>query len=147
MPSDNISVRGCDYGTKKIGTAIGQSITQSASPLPIVKVKKSVPDWHNIDALIQKWQPDVLIVGIPLNMDDTEQPITEKARAFTESLQERYQLPTHGIDERLTTKEARQQIFDQGGYQKLQQTDIDGVAAALMIEDWLATNSVNNLAK
>ena len=93
--------------------------------------------------MIKPWRPDALIVGIPLNMDGTEQPITLKnARHFAESLHEQFQLPVHGVDERLTTKDAREQIFRKGGYKALQNEQIDSVAAQLILETWLTESKL-----
>lgn len=132
---------GFDFGTKKIGVAVGQTITRSARPLDIIKASNGVPQWEAMDKLIKTWQPDALIVGIPLNMDGTEQPITQVAKRFEDSLRERYQLPVFGIDERLTTREARNYLFDEGGYKALQAGQVDSVAAQLILQNWLNSQS------
>lgn len=132
---------GFDFGTKKIGVAVGQTITRTARPLDIIKATNGVPQWETMDKLIKTWQPDALVVGIPLNMDGTEQPITQAAKYFEDSLRERYQLPVFGIDERLTTREARNFLFDEGGYKALQGGQIDSVAAQLILQNWLNLQS------
>lgn len=133
---------GFDFGMKRIGVAIGQSVTQTARPLDTIQAKEGEPNWDAISRLIKKWLPDALVVGIPLNMDGTDQPITLRAREFAQALQQHYGLPVHEIDERLTTKEAREQLFAQGGYQALQDGQVDRVAAQLILQNWFAENNV-----
>lgn len=142
MPDEtNKSILGFDYGTKKIGTAIGQSLLGTAKPLVLVSVKQGTPDWAAIEALIKEWQPDELVVGIPYNMDGTEQGMTHAARRFANQLRERFKLLTHGVDERLSTREAREMAFNEGGYRALQNKDIDCIAAQLITESWMRENS------
>jgi putative pre-16S rRNA nuclease len=130
---------GFDFGMKRIGTAVGQAITQKARPLKVVNAKKGEPQWPIIDKLIEEWQPQALIVGIPRKMDDTPLFTTEKAQSFAKALAERYQLPIHEVDERLTTKEARENLFNEGGYQALQESSVDCYAAKIILEQWLGT--------
>ena len=128
---------GFDFGTKRIGVAVGQTVTQSARPLETLKAQQGIPQWPQVDKLIKVWQPDALVVGIPLNMDGTEQPLTLLAQNFLNALKERYQLPVYGIDERLSTVDARERIFEQGGYKALKSGQIDSVAAQLILQNWL----------
>ncbi len=71
---------GFDFGTKSIGVAVGQRITATARPLPALKAQDGKPDWNVIEKLLKEWQPEAVIVGLPLNMDGTEQPLTARAR-------------------------------------------------------------------
>lgn len=127
---------GFDFGMKRIGVAVGQTVTKTARPLTVIQAAQGIPQWDALSKLIKTWQPDALVVGIPLNMDGTEQAVTLAARAFADALRERYKLPVYGIDERLTTREAREQLFSQGGYKALQKTQIDSVAAQLILQTW-----------
>lgn len=127
---------GFDFGMKRMGVAIGQTVTQTARPLPIIHAKNGVPRWESLVKLIQKWQPDALVVGIPLNMDGTEQAISHEARQFAQTLRERFHLPVYEMDERLTTKDARARLFNEGGYKALQGGQIDSVAAQLILQNW-----------
>lgn len=131
-----------DFGMKRIGVAIGQTITQTARPLDTIQAKEGAPNWHALTKLVEKWLPDALVVGIPLNMDGTEQPLTQNARDFAEQLREHYRLPVHEIDERLTTKAARERLFTEGGYKALQDGQVDRVAAQLILQNWFAENSI-----
>lgn len=132
-----------DFGMKRIGVAIGQTVTQSARPLDTLQAKEGEPNWPAITRLIKKWLPDAIVVGIPLNMDGTDQPISQHARNFAAKLREEYQLPVHEMDERLTTKDARERLFAQGGYKALQDGQVDRVAAQLILQNWFAENSNN----
>jgi putative Holliday junction resolvase len=129
-----------DFGMKRIGVAVGQTITQTARPLTTLKANQGIPQWEEVNKLIRIWQPDALIIGIPLNMDDTEQPLTHAAKTFSATLQKRYQLPVYGVDERLSTKDARERLFNQGGYKALQGGQVDSVAAQLILQNWLMEN-------
>ncbi len=140
MHEHNEIALGFDFGLKRIGVAVGQTLTCSATPLDTLYAKNGVPEWNQIQKLIKEWQPTLLIVCIPLNMDDTEQAITHAAKQFAKELNTRFNLPISEVDERLSTKEARQQIFDAGGYKALKETPIDSIAAVIILEQWLRTH-------
>jgi putative holliday junction resolvase len=127
---------GFDFGMKRIGVAVGQTITQTARPLDTIQAKDGVPNWNAVTNLIKKWLPDALVVGIPLNMDGTDQSISHHARQFAQHLREHFSLPVHEIDERLTTKDARERLFAQGGFKALQDGQVDRVAAQLILQNW-----------
>lgn len=129
-----------DFGLARIGVAIGQPITSTATPLTTIKAKDGIPDWQIIEKLIKEWQPGLLLVGEPVNMDSTEQAITLRARKFANRLHGRFGLPFKMFDERLTSAAAREEIFEYGGYKKLKKTEIDSVAAALILESWFTEN-------
>jgi len=96
-----------DFGLRSIGVATGQTITRTASELGMVRARGGVPDWDAIDALVREWQPGVLLVGLPLNMDDTLSDMALRAKRFAAKLEQRYRLKTELVDERLTSFEAR----------------------------------------
>ncbi len=129
---------GFDYGTKKIGVAVGQLLTRSASPLAVLYRVKDEIDWESLSKLIQQWRPFALVVGLPLHMDGKTQWITLEATHFARALQDRFSVPVYVADERLTSAEARAQIFESGGYKALKKTAIDSLAAKLILEQWLA---------
>ena len=139
MPHQVIEiVLGFDFGMKRIGVAVGQTITKTARPLATLKAHNGVPAWETIKKLIQTWQPDALIVGVPLNMDGTEQKLTHAAKKFADELQSKFNLPVFGMDERLSTKDARERLFATGGYKALQNGQVDSIAAQLILQNWLA---------
>lgn len=131
------TVIGFDFGSKYIGVAIGQTSPSLAQPLTNLSVKKGNLPWEEIAELVKTWSPDVLVVGVPLNMDGTEQSITHLARNFLTELKSRFQIPVFPIDERLTTVEARSRLFTMGGYKALKKKSIDSIAAQLIVEMWL----------
>jgi putative Holliday junction resolvase len=122
-----------DYGEKNIGVAVGQTLTGTANPLETIRVSGSSPDWNAISRIVKTWQPDALVVGLPLNMDGTEQKVSRRARRFGNQLLGRYQLPVHLVDERLTTREARDRLASEGRAG----SDDHPVAAQIILESWL----------
>lgn len=135
------TVLGFDFGTRSIGVAVGQSLTGSASLLSSLKARDGIPDWDQLATLLQDWQPAQLVVGLPLNMDGTEQPLTQRARKFANRLHGRYGLPVVLQDERLTTVEARTELFGNGGYRALKKDSIDSLSACLIVEDYFRQNT------
>lgn len=131
------TVIGFDFGSKYIGVAVGQTSPSLAQPLTSLTVKNGEFPWEEIAQLLKIWSPEGLVVGIPLNMDGSEQPITRLAHDFLKELKKRFQLPVFPIDERLTTIEARSRLFAVGGYKALKKKSIDSVAAQLIVEMWL----------
>ncbi len=132
-----------DFGEKHIGVAYGQAITQTARPLKNLKANNGQPIWQEVEKLIKEWQPEALVVGYPLNMDGTEQPLTLKAEAFCQALETRFQLPLYKMDERLSTVEAKSELFEKGGYRALTKANIDNLSAVLILESWFRTESVS----
>ena len=129
-----------DFGLARIGVAVGQQITKTATPLNTLKAKEGSPDWNEVEKLIKEWQPKRLVVGEPFNMDSSDQDITLRARKFANRLHGRFGLAVDLFDERLTSTAAREEIFEYGGYKKLKKTQIDSVAAALILESWFASS-------
>ncbi|MBL3528599.1 MAG: Holliday junction resolvase RuvX [gamma proteobacterium endosymbiont of Lamellibrachia anaximandri] len=130
-------VLGFDYGTRKIGVAVGQTITATATALETLLPVKNKPDWQRISQLIDEWKPDALIVGLPLDVDDTETDATAPAKRFSRQLEGRYRLPVVMTDERFTSFEARDRL----GHKAKRIEEYDAVAAKLIIETWLSENS------
>lgn len=128
---------GFDFGYKRIGVAVGQRLTCSATPLVTLDAKQGIPDWNAVQKLITQWSPQALIVGIPTCIDDSELYTTAAAKRFAKHLKKHFVLPVYLVDERLSTVEARGQLFEQGGYRKLKKTQIDGIAACVILEQWL----------
>jgi putative Holliday junction resolvase len=128
---------GFDFGYKRIGVAVGQHITCRARPLLTLDAKQGVPDWDAVQKIIKEWRPLALIVGLPTCIDDSEQYTTIAARSFAKKLGKRFSLPVHLVDERLSTVEARSQLFAEGGYRRIKQSQIDSFAACIILEQWL----------
>lgn len=132
---------GFDFGLRRIGVAAGQSFTASASPAATVSARDGEPDWQRIDAIVAEWRPEALVVGIPVHLDGTEQPLTARARAFARALAARYGLAVHEAEERLSSYAAEGMIADArraGGRRRTRRGDVDRIAACLILERWLA---------
>ncbi len=132
-PAKHISIMGFDYGTKRIGVAIGQTLTRTARPLTIITIHPPAFPWDKIDALLAEWRPSVLVVGLPPSSGGLYN-ITQAARTFSDQLQARAQLPVHLIDETLSSIEATERMQPAGRKQKLR---VDAVAAQVILETWL----------
>jgi len=128
---------GFDHGLKNIGVAVGQDLTKTANPLSVVKARDGIPNWDDIQKLIDEWKPQMLIVGLPLNMDGTEQTMTKAARKFGNRLNGRFQIPVEWQDERLTTFEALEQLGIHSKLQAKQRDDVDRISAQLILQSWL----------
>ena len=136
-------VLGFDYGNKNIGVALGQSISRTASPHTTIRRQKG-PPWDSIEALILEWKPEHIVIGLPLNVDGEEQPITQAARQFSKTLEnkfkKKYNLQFHFHDERYSSQAANdlyQKDYEPSGRKnKKQDWDRDSVAAMLILEAW-----------
>ncbi len=128
---------GFDFGYKRIGVAVGQQLTCNASPVTTLDAKQGIPDWAIVERLIKQWEPVAIIVGLPTCIDGTEQYTTSAARGFARQLRKRFLKPVHLVDERLSTVEARAHLFSQGGYRKIKQSEVDSIAACVILEQWL----------
>ncbi len=134
MPGpDNQTLLGFDYGRRRIGVAVGQRLTRSATPLGTVRARDGKPDWPAVSQLIEEWKPGALVVGIPYHMDGAEQDMTHAARRFCRQLEGRYRLPVHQAEERLSSwvVESRLSAREQAS------TDIDAMSAQVILQDWL----------
>ncbi len=130
------TVIGFDFGKKYIGVAVGQEITGTASPLGSVKANNGIPHWDNLEKYLKEWQPDLIIIGLPLNMDGSEQQLTLDAKKFGNRVLGRFGIKVAFQDERLTTADAKEQLFARGGYKNLAKDNIDAESAKLIIESY-----------
>jgi len=133
-----------DYGSKRIGIAVGESTLGTAQPLRTVTNRHGTPDWHAINSLIDEWQPDALVVGVPLTADGADQPITGQSRAFVKKLHQRYSLPVFSAEERYTSNAAQRELATlraRGQRGRTAKSDVDTLAAALILEGWFADPS------
>ena len=133
-------VLGFDFGTKRIGVAVGQTVTQTATPLPLLKAQDGAPKWDQIQILIDEWRPQILIVGLPVHMDGTEQLLTKAAKRFGNRLNGRFNLPVEWVDERLTSYEAESLVGEYNIKLNDQQLNIDSFSAKLILEQWFSQN-------
>lgn len=125
-----------DFGIKKIGVAVGENITKRGKALNILTVKNGHPNWSIIKNLLKYWEPKLIIVGLPLNINGTKQEITKKSEKFADLLKYKFNILVEMHDERLTTVEARSIIFNKGGFKALQTEKIHSFAAVIILESW-----------
>jgi putative Holliday junction resolvase len=123
---------GFDFGRRRIGVATGQTITGTATALTTLESRDGRPDWDAIAGLIDTWQPDALVVGLPLHADGSDAGITGAARRFMRQLEGRFRLPVFGMDERLSSHAATRtgDAANRG---------VDAAAARIILQDWLDT--------
>lgn len=134
------TVIGFDFGTRSIGLAVGQDITETAQPITAIRAKNGIPNWQEIEQLLAEWQPNYLVVGLPLNIDGTSQTLTQKAQGFADQLHARFGYSVYLHDERLSTVEAKAHLFNKGGYRALQKGHIDSISAVVILESWFLTH-------
>lgn len=130
-----------DVGTRTIGVAIGHPVTSSARALSTIAVGHGGIDWAAVDNLIKEWEPVAFVIGLPLALDGSEQPMTRHARAFGEQLRQRYARSVYESDERFTSKEAARRFAQQraqGTAKRKHGAEIDALAAQIILESWLA---------
>lgn len=128
---------GFDFGMKNIGVAVGQELTHTASPLTVIKAREGIPNWDQIQTVIEQWQPQRLIVGLPLNMDGSEQDMTVAARRFGHRLNGRFHIAVDWQDERLSTFEALDQLGIQSKMQSNNREEVDRISAQIILQSWL----------
>ena len=119
-----------DYGEKRIGVAVGQTLTNTATPLDTIRVTNGAIAWDRINEILKQWHPQALVVGEPLNTDGSPQAITKQCNRFVHELLSRFELPVYRIDERLSTYEAKSRLKST--------RNLDAVAAQAILETWLS---------
>ncbi|GLS27051.1 Holliday junction resolvase RuvX [Marinibactrum halimedae] len=129
-----------DYGVKNIGVAAGQSLTQTASELNPIPARDGTPDWDQIEQLLKEWRPDVVIVGLPLNMDDSESEFSVRTRKFANRVHGRFGVKVELMDERLSTRDAKDAAQKRGHKGNYGKNPIDSIAARLILESWFAVH-------
>lgn len=125
-----------DFGTQKTGMAVGQSLIESANPLALFPMKDGIPNWDELLKIVKQYQPTLFLVGLPLNMDDTESELSTRARKFARRLRHQTNIETLMVDERLTTREARDELDHYQAQGRGKKLSADSIAAALFIESW-----------
>lgn len=137
MPeAGNRRVLAFDFGTRRIGVATGQEMLGTGQPLALLPARDGIPDWTTIEKLLAEWCPDIVVVGLPLNMDDSENDMCARARKFGKRLHGRYHVPVAMVDERLTSFEAKGDVMAAGGSRDFGRHGVDDRAAVLILETW-----------
>lgn len=127
-----------DYGLRQIGVATGNCVLDTSQPLTVLNARDGVPDWDALATLVKEWQPDVLVVGLPLNMDGSGSELSRRAEKFARRLHGRLGLPVEMADERLSSFEAKSQQRELGHRGNYKARPVDAEAAALILATWLA---------
>lgn len=144
MSSHHVAL-GFDFGLKRIGVAVGQSITGSATALDTLTTVNNQPDWDKIQQLIETWKPTQIIVGDPLTMEGEPTHATQAARDFAKNISARFHYPVAMQDERMSSREAsaiiKQQRKSGERKRRTRKGDLDELAAALIVQRWLQENT------
>ena len=130
-----------DFGTGSIGLAYGQSLTGGARELDPLPARDGQPDWNRLQKVVDEWQPKILLVGLPFNMDGSESEFAARARKFGQRLHGRLGLPVEYVDERLSTRAAKEEARERGHRGNYADNPIDSIAARIFLEDWLRAYS------
>jgi putative Holliday junction resolvase len=128
-----------DYGKARIGIASGQTLTNTASPLTTIRSINGEPNWIEIKKIIDKWRPNEIIVGLPLDMNEEETESTKIAKAFGEKMQDVFNIPVSFVDEKLSTREARWRL-ETGTQKSARHIKVDAIAACVILETWMGQN-------
>lgn len=132
----NRRVLAFDYGTRRIGVASGQEMLGTGQPVAMIPARDGIPDWSRLEQLLQEWRPDVVVVGLPLNMDDSENDMCARTRKFGNRLHGRFHVPVEMVDERLTSYQAKGDVMAAGGSRDFGRDGVDDRAAVLILETW-----------
>jgi putative Holliday junction resolvase len=148
MPPVVATILAFDYGQRRIGIAIGQSLTATARALTTLQNHNSEPAWEKIRQLIADWEPQLLLVGLPLRADGRDSEFSDEARKFAAALGQRFDIPVELHDEHLSSVEAQSQLREQRGSgerrRKISKEDIDAAAAALILRSWMQKKEVRS---
>ncbi len=138
MPDSPATVLAFDFGLRQIGVATGNTLLETTQPLPILRAKDGVPDWRALEELVREWQPGLIIVGDPLNMDGSDSELCLRARKFARRLEGRLGVTVEMVDERLSSFEAKQSSRERGHTGDYRKNPVDSQAAELILHTWLA---------
>lgn len=137
MNSTALQLLAFDFGTKSIGVAVGQLSTQTISELAPLKAKEGIPDWQAIGHLLEEWQVDKVVVGLPLAADGSDMEITRRARKFGNRIHGRFACEVEFFDETLSTREAKNEAFARGHRGNFANAPIDSIAAGFILQSWM----------
>jgi len=136
LPSAVLTILAFDFGTNRIGVAVGQTATCTAQALTTLKAKDGIPQPGAVQNLITEWQPSVLVIGLPLNMDGSDSELSLRAKKFGNRLREQFKVTVEFMDERLSSFSAKGELLERGENIDNQNGEVDGIAARLILESW-----------
>jgi len=126
-----------DFGLRNIGVAVGNTLSLTSRPLTILQARDGVPDWGALSSIFDEWRPDRILVGNPLNMDDSESDMGRQAARFARRIEGRFGLPVTLVDERLSSREAKTKALAAGHRGDFASIPVDDEAAAIILATWL----------
>ena len=126
-----------DFGTRRIGVAVGNTLTRAARPLATISAQSTDARFAAVAALIKEWEPNLLVVGLPVHADGAPHAMTERAQRFARQLHALFRLPVELADERWTTQMAQSMLDASGTGGRKGKAVRDQVAAQLILEGWL----------
>ena len=132
-----------DFGLRRIGVAVGQALTGTATALETVNHGQK-PDWNAIDRLVGEWKPALLLVGLPLGAEGEETDMSKAARKFGAALHGRYGKPVEYMDERLSSRAAEARFAEAraaGAMRRKDARQLDAIAAQVICENWLRSHN------
>lgn len=135
-----------DFGLKRIGIAVGNTVSASARPLATFADEKNDARFAAIDALLREWQPAALVVGLPCNDDGTPHEMTARCRRFANQLKGRFNLPTILVDERYTSAAASSALDEEGIHGRKQKSLLDQYAAQQILQAYFDEPSAAKIA-
>jgi putative Holliday junction resolvase len=134
-----------DFGRRRIGVACGDTLSRTATPLAGLSADVDGPRWETVDSLLRDWQPALLVVGLPYNVDGSESGMTTAVRRFADELEARYALPVRLVDERYSSLEAETRLKEarEAGLRKrrVAKADVDAAAACVILERWFTEST------
>lgn len=136
--NDIVTLLAFDYGTKNIGLAVGQTLTLTATSLPHLAAYDGKPDIQKLTLLVEEWQPDAFIIGMPLNMDSSESIMSLRAKKFANRMRERFNKLWYPVDERLSTYEAKLWVQQSGRKKNSSKQPVDSMVAKILLENWMS---------
>jgi putative holliday junction resolvase len=130
-----------DYGLRRIGVAVGNTLTGTAEALATIPADEGLPDWRAVDRLVADWRPAAIVAGVPYNMAGRDARLTTAALRFADELRQRYGIEVHRVDERLTSRQAEDDLRERrrsgAKAKRVRRGDVDREAARLLLLQWL----------
>ncbi|MGK0272223.1 MAG: putative Holliday junction resolvase [Cocleimonas sp.] len=138
-----------DFGLKRTGVAVGNTVIGSATPECTLISKEELPDWDGITKLFEEWKPAQIVVGMPIELDGSESPLKKRIDRFCNQIQGRYNIAVDQENEQFTSIEAAQrlkQLRQSGRKQKITKDEVDKIAASIILENWMRKNAFSREA-
>lgn len=137
MSNRHETVLAIDFGLRNMGIAVGNTLSGTAQPLAVINAREGVPDWAALSQLLDEWRPQRVLVGLPLNMDGTHSELAQKAEKFARRFEGRFGMSVTMVDERLSSREAKNDALAAGHHGDFSAEPIDHHAAAIILTTWL----------